>query len=113
MAFLGMATMFSVLCPLGFLLLPESRRVAKVRRTHPIRITLYGFAFIAVIIIRITLGYALGRGYTLAGNEVRIYWLFLLPLAHLVWWSMATDRYLKIPHAWGVGASVVVIAYLL
>lgn len=111
--FLLLATVFSGLCPLGFVLLPKSRQVAKVRREHLIRITLYSFAFIAILIIRITLGFTLGREYAIPGNEIRLVWLFILPLVHLVWWSVAIERYLKMPHAWGVGASVVVIAYLL
>ena len=36
----------------------------------------------------------------------------VIPFA-VVWWSVATGRYLRIPHAWGVGVSVVVISLLL
>lgn len=113
LGFLLLASAFSVLCPLGFVLLPESRRVAKVRREHLFRITLYSLAFMAVIMAWITYGLVLGSGYAVPSMHIRIVCLLILPLLQWVWWSVATDKYLKIPHAWGVGASVVVIAYLL
>ena len=29
----------------------------------------------------------------------------------VTWWSLAAKHYLKLPHAWGVGVSMVVLAY--
>ena len=117
LGFLLLAAVFSGLCPLGFVLLPESRRAAKVHREHLVRITLYGLTFLAVIMAWIMISLAFGReydlNYSVLNMRVQIVCLIVLPLVHLVWWSVATDKYLKMPHAWGVGASVVIIAYLL
>ena len=32
-------------------------------------------------------------------------------VALVVWWSLACRHYLKLPHAWGVGASMALLAY--
>lgn len=117
LGFLLLGAVFSGLCPLGFVLLPESRRAAKIRREHLIRISMYSLAFLLVIMTWIMISLAFGRefdlNYSVLNMRVGIVCLFILPLVQLVWWSVATGKYLKIPHAWGVGASVVVIAYLL
>ena len=114
---LSVTFIFALLCPLGFVLLPESRKVARVLPEHIVRITLYSFAFPVVVLVYlisfILLRRNLGLDFTDLHRQVRYFCLYIFPIMQVIWWSTATDRYLKIPHAWGVGASVVTIAFLL
>ena len=107
------------LCSAGFIALPVSRRMAKVRWSHILRVTLYGLGMVVPVILLGLVGTALlvqnlaslqltGRmlqgaaavaAYSLLGVE-------------FIWWSTATGRYLKIRHPWGVGAAVVVMSVL-
>ncbi len=104
------------LCAAGFAALPASRRQAKVRWAHIIRITLYGHAMFAAVL-------ALGMLYqgllflelpTLV--QILLFvaqgLVFALLPGEIMWWSFATGRYLKMPHPWGVGFAVVVMALL-
>jgi hypothetical protein len=34
-------------------------------------------------------------------------------VALMIWWTAASNRYLRMPHAWAIGCSVVVLAFLL
>ena len=38
--------------------------------------------------------------------------LLYLLAGMIIWWSLAAKHYLKLPHAWGVGVSMVVLAYV-
>ncbi|MCZ6834723.1 MAG: hypothetical protein O7G85_03020 [Planctomycetota bacterium] len=112
-----MATIHALLCPLGFLLLPMSRRRAKVRWSHIVRILLYSLVF-EVMFFFIIVIMVMYRMYV-GGFDRHLFllsrWasLLLIPLGMVVWWSCATKHYLKIPHGWAVGLSLGLIAYLM
>ena len=110
---------YLVLCPVGMALLPASRRIAKVRWSHVVRIALHGtncFALIAVLAIAGCGVAELGRIHTSIGSvdltDIAWYALCATPVYQFIWWSVATKHYLKMKHAWGVGAAVVIIAAL-
>jgi hypothetical protein len=110
-----------VLCAAGFAALPVSRRQAKVRWGHIVRVLAYGFGWFVPLIALGLLGPALRElyrvpalvdlGHTLAALAVVAAWAHLPFL--VIWWSTATGRYLKMRHPWGVGLAVVIMAGLL
>ncbi len=118
--FLGTLLLISVmhlLCAVGFLALPVSRRIAMVRWGHIARIGAYG-VMLAVPYVLLTLVGAAVRAQPPAWTAgTAVLWLALVcgfaivPL-EVVWWSTATGRYFRIPHPWGVGSSLVAMAFL-
>jgi hypothetical protein len=96
-----MSAMLIALFPIAFILLPVSRRRAKVRWAHLWRITAYS-AFIPVIVAIICLA---GHNLSLMG----VNWPILarleqnMALATLIfvpiWWAAAIRHYLRMPHA--------------
>lgn len=108
-----------VLCAAGFAALPQSRRRAKVRWAHIVRIWAYGFGLFAPAAALTLAGTALAAQQvpvlSSAGEVVlsagTLCIIAVVPV-EVVWWSTATGRYLRMPHAWGVGLSVVVMALL-
>ena len=102
-----------VFCPLAFMALPQSLRKAKVRWRHLVRIALY-----SAFIILPPLGLYIRNG----NGGWNFHWwlpqwfvpcsLIYLLTGLILWWSLAAKHYLKLPHAWGVGSSMVVLAYL-
>lgn len=108
-----------VLCAMGFAVLPQSRRKAKVKWSHIMRITLYGTAIpfvlfmlfamqVLAMVILVDAGYL---GMNFVGVFIGLYLLAVLPWL-VAWWSFATGRYLQMNHPWGVGMAVVVMAIL-
>ena len=104
--------MLFALCPLAFMALPQSLRKAKVRWQHLVRIALYSWPIIVP-----PLGLYI-RNWNGGWNFP--WWLpqWLIPCSLIyvltgliLWWSLAAKYYLKLPHAWGVGISMVVLAY--
>jgi hypothetical protein len=104
---------------LSFAALPVSRRRARVRTRHVVRVSLYGIGLVVPALAAVLFAEATPRSPTLVGD---ILWrLFggaaevllpaVLPL-ELAWWTLATSRYLKIPHALGVGLAAVTIGGL-
>jgi len=112
-----LVTIHSLLCAVGFVLLPQSRRSARVKWSHIARITMYGFGFIVIMIVALgmTLAFRQTAIDTYAGmyTAARFLSLLLIPGMLVIWWSCATTHYLKIPHGWGVGVALSLIAYLL
>ncbi len=110
----------------GFALLPLSRRKAKVRWAHIGRAAVYGLGLIPVAIFFFLLIGLLALAGDLTIVSVSHLWygwrgptgfahlsgFCILFLLHVVWWSFATSRYMKMPHGWGVGLSVMVISLL-
>lgn len=98
-------------CPVGFVLLPASRRVAKVRWRHIGRIAAYGL-LIAVIPIAVDLFDQLpGVPYRWFGGVTLIMQVVVFGFA-TCWWAAAVRNYLRMPHAWGIAVYVVIFAYL-
>jgi hypothetical protein len=103
-------------CGLAFALLPISRRRAQVKWSHIVRATTYGLAlFLSAMVMAMLLAglrFELSaRSYELLAWLVVGMWL-MLPVMLIVWWSTATSRYLRMPHAWLVGVSVVILGLL-
>jgi len=117
---LVLALAHQMLCPAGFLLLPQSRRIAKVRWSHVFRITAYGALLpLPLLVLTWVKGALWGIGFwqpipSLTVWSERLAWLLMLwyPFLLIVWWSTATGRYLRMAHSWGVGLAVVVLATL-
>ncbi len=107
-------------CAAGFLALPVSRRREKVRWDHIGRVVAYGAVLLVVPMWGVFFGAAIMQQPDALARVIggMTYWVCtavatfgLVPL-EIVWWSTATGRYLKMRHAWGVGASVVVMSAL-
>jgi hypothetical protein len=116
----GVLVIHQLLCPVGFMLLPQSRRIAKVRWGHIIRITCYGMLLVVPIFtIQIAECGAAGlsRWKPMSSLQsglqlLHYFYLAIYPVLLLSWWSTATGRYLRMRHAWGVGFAVVTLALL-
>ncbi len=113
-----LTSLLMFLCtPIGFLLLPISRRRAKVRWSHIVRITVYSLVLFVYLFMYALLRFGFLRDYwwVSAGplyRELQHLVLWVTPLLLLIWWSFAISRYLKMSHAWGVGLAIVVMGVL-
>ena len=111
--------LFHALCPAGFLALPISQRMTKVRWSHVIRAAVYGVALMVPAGVLAAVASALS-GTELFNPSTAGRWLLLLAAMatvavlpmEIVWWSVASGRYMKLRHPWGVGVAVVVMAAL-
>jgi len=106
------------LFPVGFVLLPKSRRIARVRWQHIARITLYGMLIFWVPLLTLMLAYPTGTGNWSLQFQTTLNWLGLccfiaVPAALFVWWRYAIGYYLKMPHARGISASVLAMSMFL
>ena len=102
-------------CGLTYAALPITRRRCKVRWSHIVRVTLYGyvmFAPAAVLLLAATpdMITRLTRGGLLE-LVASVAWM-LTPLVEVAWWTAATSRYLRMPHAWAVGIAVTLVGML-
>lgn len=104
------------LCPAFFRLLPQTRRKAKVRWRHIIRVALYSAPFVIAPLLCAILGnvYRHWAGWSHDMLFWRLVWIaFLLtPLVLVVWWWAAARRYLHMPHALGVAVCAVATSFL-
>jgi hypothetical protein len=105
------------LCPAGLLALPVSRRRAKVRAAHVVRVALYSSAFLLYPVGNLITGrlwarplWDLGLSRVLQCSTPLVY--AVVPALLVAWWGCATGRYLKMKHAWGVSVAVVVMSGL-
>ncbi|MCH7547773.1 MAG: hypothetical protein IID30_15350 [Planctomycetes bacterium] len=110
--------LYTVLCPVGFLALPQSRRITKVRWVHVLRIGVYSFFFVWLFVV-ISLICSLADSWwrfvpiTFGLPQITVTTAYLsLYIVILIWWSLATSRYLKMKHAWGVGVAVCVMSWI-
>jgi hypothetical protein len=115
---LGLAIGFSVFMPLSLMLLPISRRRAKVRWAHIVRVFAYS-AFIPVFVVLIAaacLAFSLSMGRSGAeqvregGLAMERYgpWIGLI-----VWWAVAIQLYLKIPRGWLIATLHALLIFML
>ncbi|MCI0675798.1 MAG: hypothetical protein L0Y42_08495 [Phycisphaerales bacterium] len=114
----GSTLVLHLLCMASFAALPQSRRQAKVRWIHIVRVMLYGLAPIVPWVL-LVVSNALVRearwgtpgvdALLMVASAIATF--AVLPFA-VVWWSTATTHYLKMRHGWGVGLCVVTIASL-
>jgi hypothetical protein len=114
---LGTAAWIFAFLPLGFVLLPISRRRAKVRFGHIARVACYGLFIPLLVVFTVQLLLALGYAWPDSQricDEVIGFGSFLPTLALLaVWWAVAIRRYLRMPHAPLVVLSLGAISFLL
>lgn len=103
--------------PLGFMLLPMSRRRAKVRWRHIGRVTIYSLFLPIAIVYPASILIVLAL--TVPGME-RLGWQLSLLLTNtvlwialLLWWIFAIRNYLKIPRGWLVAPVLAFITLLL
>ena len=103
-----------ILLPASFILLPFSRRRAKVRWAHVVRIFVYSlFAFISTLLIVYTVvAWHLISDSQWALNIYRaipsIAWIGIT-----IWWAVAIKRYLKMAHAEAVAGVMSLMLALL
>jgi hypothetical protein len=111
----GVSVSLALLLPTSFILLPASRRRAKVRWRHIGRVAMYSLAFPAFVLtvliaavglmsIPQTVGWVPDATWKLP----TLLWL-LLPL----WWWAAIKRYLRMPHALAVAFLMTLMIALL
>ena len=105
-----------VLIPLGFILLPISRKRARVRWSHLGRV----FAYSALIPAAACIVYTVSCAVTLMlpplellSNLLMIIAMVSVPIALVIWWSAAIHKYLLIPHPFGVAFLLAVLAVVL
>ena len=106
------ALLLILLSPVGFLALPISRRVCKVRWRHVARIWIYSLPLIALPIggefgLQILSGTYWNSfgGKLLTGNLL----LGITGLLLIFWWGFASQRYLKMQWPWLVAIAVVAL----
>lgn len=102
----------AALSSLSFITLPISIRKAQVRWSHLLRIQLYSLSLLSVplaayVVVTLT---RLHLPFISRLTFAYLIWLVSFGL-FVTWWSLAAKHYLKLPHAWGVGVSMVVLAY--
>ena len=124
------ALLAMVLSPAAFVLLPATLKRAKIRRIHVVRISLYGFALAPAVlalpdVLATTAGLlhcldisVLGRRRCLNGlgqwwnKHLWLPGLFCVAAALAWWWGTAAGRYLRLPHALGIGLAVAAVSLL-
>ena len=114
---LGFGLWVYLLFPLTFVLLPVSRRRAKVRWAHVFRVCCYGFFIPSTVLCTLVLVLAIGDAFSavpgsllVTGATVASY--CLLPML-MVWWAAAIKFYLHIPHAWSVAILLIIMLSLI
>jgi hypothetical protein len=103
-------------CGLTYAALPITRRRCKVRWAHIVRVTLYGSVVVvpAVVLSLVASPLAMrGAGAATFAAPLAVGAWGAIPVMEVLWWSAATSRYLRMPHAWGVGLAVTVVGILL
>ena len=114
---LSWGVVISLLLPIGFVLLPISRRRAKVRWIHVGRVIAYGFIIPSLLASAFFVCGVIGfLRFEWGDNAMAMaMWMtFLLPAVLLImWWAAAIKRYLRMPHAWLVSILLALIALLI
>jgi len=118
--------------PLSFVLLPRTLRKAKVRRVHVVRVWAYSLAWFPLLfmvnrilgalweVLRHAIPQSSGaaRSFSNMVDDVLTSsegWFILGATCGwlVLWWSFAARRYLRLPHAAGVGLAMVTLSILL
>jgi hypothetical protein len=107
----------ALLFPLTFVLLPVSRRRAKVQWKHVFRVAAYSVhipygmfaaSFVFVLLIGFGASGMVRESLTIAIVSIAILCAIML----ILWWWMALRFYLKIPHSFAVSLLLAVMLYL-
>lgn len=104
--------------PLTFIMVPMTRRSAKVRWAHIWRVAAYGViipllaVFLATLLL-LTARSGIGGAGLMALHIFAAAWF--TPMAMVLWWTFAIARYLKMPHAFWIALlhSYVVLLFIL
>jgi hypothetical protein len=102
-------------CGLTYAALPITRRRCKVRWAHVVRVTLYGYVVVvpAVALSLVASPLAMrGAGAASFVAPLAVGAWGAIPVMEVLWWTAATARYLRMPHALGVGLAVTVVGIL-
>lgn len=112
---LGLGFALALLLPITFILLPASRRKAKVQWRHIGRIAIYSFSFVSIITTLLVLGIGMTLIPQTSDWTPDLTWQlpWLLWLLVPVWWWVAIKRYLHMPHAAAVAFLMTVMIGLL
>ncbi len=109
-----------LLTPLAFLLLGQSMARLKIRRAHLLRGLAYSIPILPISVL-VPMGLveafdrtlAIGTSYYLSHSEARPAFALIPALAMLAfYWIIFASRYLRVPHAIGVGLVMVFVGYL-
>ena len=116
-AWFGLGVWLWLLLPLSFVLLPVSRRRAKVRWGHIARVSAYGF-FIPVTAIAgslfcISIGYALDPLVDPMLRCAHVLSRYFMPAMVVIWWATSIRHYLRMPHSWFVAVLLSGMLFLL
>ncbi len=111
------AMWIAVTMPLAFVLLPDSRRRAKVRWAHLLRVGCYGLAvgsvLVAVILLCVTTGYTVSGLQPASFAAANLLGRYGIVLVTVVWWAVAIRCYLHIPHGWAVAPMLAFLLFVL
>ncbi|MHC4220479.1 MAG: hypothetical protein ACYSU7_18720, partial [Planctomycetota bacterium] len=80
-----------------------------------VRVTLYGFVLVLPGLALSLPAVPMMTSGTGAGDLVAFLAtaaLGAIPFMEVAWWTAGTSRYLRMPHAWGVGIAVTVVGGL-
>lgn len=111
------ATWNAVTMPLAFVLLPWSRRRAKVRWAHLLRVGCYGLAVVPVLVavtfLLVAIGYAVSGLQPASLAAAHLLGRYGIVLVTVVWWAVAIRCYLYIPRGWVIAPALAVLLLLL
>ena len=107
----------AIIMPFAFVLLPISRRRAKVRWGHLARVASYGMVVPSVIattsLMFVAIGYVfdgLRPALHLAAHVLGSYGVVILTIG---WWIAAIRCYLHIPHGWAVAPIFALLVFVI
>ncbi|MCH7849755.1 MAG: hypothetical protein IIB53_15515 [Planctomycetes bacterium] len=116
-AWFGLGVWMWLLLPLSFVLLPVSRRRAKVRWGHIARVSAYGFFIPVTAIVGsmlcISIGYALDPLIYLMLRCAHVLSRYFMPALIIIWWATSIRHYLRMPHSWFVAVLLSGMLFLL
>ena len=113
----GVGMWIAISMPLAFVLLPISRRRAKVRWGHLARVACYGLVIPAAIITCmlgcVAVGYAFAGWQTRLDRVAHAVGRFGMVLGVIVWWAAAIRCYLHIPHGWAIAPIFAILVFVI
>jgi hypothetical protein len=107
----------SALMPLTFMAIPITRRRAKVRWPHLIRICIYGMPIVGLaigfaIVQNLSQHWSALRWLVMTNRMSNLVLFVIVPAMLGVWWWHGVSRYLRLPHAPAVTILFGAMAYL-
>jgi hypothetical protein len=106
-----------LMLPGSLVLLPASRRKAKVGWGHIVRVTVYGMPWAMVVFGICAVCWATAMlwdsSWTLVGPLIQVLSVAGLPALLVVWWAVAIKRYLRMPHGAAIAVLMTILCVLL